>query len=59
MSVPHTAEGAFVAVLRRYPEDAQPVVTIARADGTKRTQSFAPERGFVVADPYGGRAWRS
>ena len=56
--VPHTAEGAFVAVLRRYPEDAQPVVTIARADGTKRTESFAPEHGFVVADPYGGRAWR-
>ncbi len=56
--VPHTAEGAFVAVLRGYPEDAQPSVTIARADGSERTQSFAAKHGFVVADPYGGRAWK-
>jgi hypothetical protein len=56
--VPHTDEGAFVAVLRRYPEDAQPVVTIARADGSERTETFTAKKGFVVADPFGGRAWR-
>ena len=56
--VPHTGDGAFVAVLRGYPEDAQPVVTVERTDGIARTEAFAPGGGFVVADPYGGRAWR-
>jgi hypothetical protein len=55
--VPHTAEGAFLAVLRRYPEDAQPVVTLRMKDGTTRRHAFAGD-GFVVADPYGGRAWK-
>jgi hypothetical protein len=56
--VPSTAEGAFAAVLRRYPEDAQPVVAIERTDGTTRTEAFAGGNGVVVADPFGGRAWR-
>jgi len=52
----HTAEGGFLAVLRGYPEDAQPVVTLQRGGKSKR-YAFA-DGGFVVADPVGGRAWR-
>ncbi len=52
----HTPEGGFVAVLRGYPEDVQPVVTLRRGGATKR-YAFA-NGGFVVADPLGGRAWK-
>lgn len=56
-AVAHTPEGAFLAVLRGYPEDAQPVVTIERGDGSRRRYAFADD-GSVVPDPLGGRAWR-
>ena len=56
-AVPHSAEGAFVAVLAGYPEDAQPVVTLHRRDGSRREYEFARD-DFVVVDPYGERAWR-
>jgi hypothetical protein len=52
----HTAEGGFLAVLRGYPEDAQPVVTLQR-DGRTKRYAFAVG-GFVVPDPLGGRAWK-
>ena len=52
----HTPEGGFLAVLRGYPEDVQPVVTLERGGRTKR-YAFA-DGGFVVADPLGGRAWK-
>jgi hypothetical protein len=52
----HTPEGGFLAVLRGYPEDVQPVVTLQRGGRTKR-YAFA-DGGFVVADPLGGRAWK-
>jgi hypothetical protein len=52
----HTPEGGFAAVLRGYPEDNQPVVTLERGGRTKR-YAFA-DGGFVVADPLGGRAWK-
>jgi len=52
----HSADGGFLAVLRGYPEDTQPVVTIRR-DGRTRRYPFA-DGGFVVADPLGGRAWK-
>jgi hypothetical protein len=55
--VPHTAEGAFLAVLRGYPEDAQPVVTLHLRGGRTRRYAFARD-DFVVLDPYGERAWR-
>ena len=55
--VPHSAEGAFVAVLAGYPEDAQPVVTLHRRDGSRRRYAFAHDP-FVVPDPFGGRAWK-
>ena len=57
-TVPHTADGAFLLALRGYPEDAQPVVTIRRAGGA--TSTFDPVGGHdtVVADPFGGRAWK-
>lgn len=51
----HTPEGGFLFVLRGYPEDAQPVVTLQRGGKSKR-YAFA-DGGFVVADPVGGRAW--
>ena len=57
-TVPHTGDGAYLAVLRRYPEDAQPVVRVERADGSARTFASSSDDGFVVADPYGGRAWK-
>jgi hypothetical protein len=52
----HTPEGGFLAVLRGYPEDVQPVVTLERAGKSKR-YPFA-DGGFVVPDPLGGRAWK-
>ena len=57
-TVPHTGDGAFLAVLRGYPEDAQPVVRVERADGSARTFASSSDDGFIVADPYGGRAWK-
>ncbi|HWK25690.1 MAG TPA: hypothetical protein VNS09_03960 [Solirubrobacter sp.] len=57
-TVPHTPDGAFVLALRGYPEDAQPVVTLHRKDGSERTYDFSPKSGFVVADADGDRAWR-
>ena len=57
-TVPHTGDGAYLAVLRRYPEDAQPVVRVERADGSARTFASSSDDGFVVADPYGARAWK-
>jgi hypothetical protein len=52
----HTPEGGFLFVLRGYPEDVQPVVTLRRNGATKR-YTFA-DGGFVVPDPLGGRAWK-
>jgi hypothetical protein len=52
----HTAEGGFLAVLRGYPEDVQPVVALRR-DGRTRRYAFA-DGGVVVPDPLGGRAWK-
>ncbi len=52
----HTPEGGFLAVLRGYPEDVQPAVTLRRDGATKR-YAFA-DGGFVVPDPLGGRAWK-
>jgi hypothetical protein len=52
----HTPEGGFLAVLRGYPEDVQPVVTLKR-DGKAKRYAFA-DGGFVVPDPVGGRAWK-
>jgi hypothetical protein len=57
-TVPHTPDGAFAFVVSGYPEDAQPVVTLRRTGGATRTYSFGSGDGFVVADPYGGRAWK-
>lgn len=56
-TVPHSPEGAFVAVLTGYPEDAQPVVTLHRRDGTRRRFVLARD-DFVVVDPYGERSWK-
>lgn len=52
----HTSDGGFLAVLRGYPEDVQPVVTVSRAGKTTR-YAFA-SGGLVVPDPLGGRAWK-
>jgi hypothetical protein len=52
----HTPEGGFLAVLRGYPEDLQPVITLRRGGSTKR-YAFA-NGGLVVPDPLGGRAWK-
>ena len=57
-TVPHAPDGAFVFVLGRYPEDARPTVTLRMKDGTTRRHTFPSADGFVVADPFGGRAWR-
>jgi hypothetical protein len=56
-TVPHSLEGAFALVLRGYPEDSQPVVELRRRGGEERRYAFGG-KGFTVADPYGGRAWR-
>ena len=53
-TVPHAPDGAFVFVLRRYPEDARPTVTLRMKDGTTRRHTFPSADGFVVADPFGG-----
>ncbi|HEV3002232.1 MAG TPA: hypothetical protein VGW75_15930 [Solirubrobacteraceae bacterium] len=55
--VPHTPEGAFLHVLRGYPEDVQPVLTLERRDGSRRRYAFARSE-LVRPDPLGGRAWR-
>jgi hypothetical protein len=57
-TVPHTADGAFLLALRGYPEDAQPVVTIRRAGGATSTYNPVGGRSTIVADPFGGRAWK-
>ncbi len=57
-TVPHSSEGAFVHVLRGYPEDVRPSVTLEMSDGTRRRWAYASGGGFVVPDPYGGRAWK-
>ena len=57
-TVPHSSEGAFVHVLRGYPEDAAPAVTLELSDGTRRKWAYASGKGFTVPDPYGGRAWK-
>src|SRR5262249_28999803 len=55
--VPHAPDGAFALVLRGYPEDTAPVVTIETATATHR-YAFAGQDGATVADPYGLPAWR-
>jgi hypothetical protein len=55
--VAHSPEGGFLLVLRGYPEDVQPVVTLRFADGHVRRNRFAADPR-IVADPFGERAWR-
>ena len=50
-TVPHSSEGAFVHVLRGYPEDAAPAVTLELSDGTRRKWAYASGKGFTVPDP--------
>ena len=45
-------------MLRGYPEDAGPAVTLELSDGTRRRWAYASGDGFTVPDPYGGRAWK-
>ena len=55
--VEHTREGAFVVVVRGYPEDVAPTVTLRWRGG--RTHSYPLAQGpFVVSDPLGGPAWK-
>lgn len=50
-------EGGFVHVLRGYPEDSAPVVTLHSAAGDRR-YAFAGGDGYTFVDPEGGPAWR-
>jgi hypothetical protein len=55
--VDRSSEGGFVHVLRGYPEDSAPVVTVESSAGSRR-YAFAGEEGFSIIDPDGGPAWK-
>jgi len=53
--LPHSPEGAFAFVVRGYPEDVAPVITVERRGGATRRYAFGS--GQTVPDPLGGAAW--
>jgi hypothetical protein len=57
IGVPVAAGGAFVAVLRGYPEDLAVTATLRFAGGRREVHPFGVSP-FVVPDPVGGQAWR-
>jgi hypothetical protein len=57
-TIPHDASGAFLLALRSYPEDLQPVVTLAFAGGATKRVALATSDN-VIPDPLGGGAWKT
>jgi hypothetical protein len=51
----HSPAGAFAFVIRGYPEDVAPVVTLERRGGAIRRYAFGG--GMTIPDPRGGHAW--
>jgi hypothetical protein len=56
--LPIEAGGVFATALRGYPEDIGVRATLRFADGHRERHAFGAS-AFVVADPAGGRAWKT
>ncbi|WP_026909493.1 hypothetical protein [Patulibacter minatonensis] len=52
------SDGATVAVLRGYPEDARPTLELEWRDGKRFRQTYGAS-DLVIPDPYGGPAWKT